>query len=332
MLFSELKIKYRGYSYLSEFKTVKEAKEIGWIPPVYIEEPDSGAFPDHCVCGSENIVNEKLTRCMCCDPRCPIKSGLALSELFTRFKIKGLGDEVCKEIFNLALPKLQTGSYVEVLSLTEDDFPDYFVFSARGELFFRSLAKIKKEKYTFLEMVGNLGLPSIGSNVSKSLEGIESGIQLEREIGCIEDIEMFCLERGIQDVEFIYNLRVFLPDILVGEAILSESMRRTGLQTVNVCITGRVNCNGVSMTKKDFISMCNRCSIDDSGVQLFEIKMTQALESVNYIIADSKSNSAKYRAGLRRGVLITSNDFVSKIEEEVKKWNQKKNRTAETSH
>ena len=321
----ELRKRYPS-AYLHEFKTMKEAKEIGWIPLAYQEgEGIKDAFPNYCVCGTENKINEKLTRATCCNPRCPMKEGIALSEMFTRFKIKGLGDEICKEIYNLALPSLETKSHVEILRLTPKDFPSYFNESARGATFFNALKTIKSGRYTYLQIIANLGIPSFGNDIQRIFEGISSAFHLKHILEAYHnDPSELCFAMGIQDVEFIYHFTVYLVDLYLAQVLMGKNLRLAGKTALDICITGRLCCRGVSMTKKEFIDLCNRSSITSDGTQLYEVKMTQAIESVDYIVADAKSNSRKYRAGERRGILITSDEFLELIEKEVETWEQQK--------
>lgn len=312
-------------SYLYEFKTMAEAKEIGWIPLAYqTGEGVEDAFPNYCVCGSENIINEKLTRATCCNPRCPIKEGIALSEMFTRFEIKGLGDEICKEIYDLAFPFLKTKSHVEILNLTPNNFPSYFNESARGQLFFEALKTIKSRRYTYLEIIANLGIPSFGNDIKKTFSGISSAVHLKKILEEFNnDPSEMCFAIGVQDREFIYHFTVYLVDLFLAQVLLGENLRLPGKKALDICITGRLYCQGVSMTKKEFVDLCNRSSITSDGTQLYEIKMTQAIKSVDYIVADAISSSTKYKEGERRNVLITSDEFLGLIEEEVAAWEQR---------
>lgn len=73
---------------------------------------------------------------------------------------------------------------------------------------------------------------------------------------------------------------------------------------------------------------------DGYGIQLVETQISSAKMSAPYIIADAPSNSAKYLAGLDRGieknadgterkVLISSEEYIEIIKEMIKEWENK---------
>ena len=86
-----------------DYCTIEYAKSNGLIPKEYItEDPEMGPFPNHCICGSENIVNAlasdegtPFSRVMCCDPKCKIKQGYRLSAML---KSIGTLDLTAKQI------------------------------------------------------------------------------------------------------------------------------------------------------------------------------------------------------------------------------------------
>ena len=96
MTFSEMKTKYDSFGAFTDFITVKEAETIGLITKSHV-----GIFPHVCTCGSDMIINMARTKLTCCDPRCSVKQGLALSELFSRFNIKGIADATCSDVYKM---------------------------------------------------------------------------------------------------------------------------------------------------------------------------------------------------------------------------------------
>ena len=63
MTLYEMRQAYDKYYAFQSYETVHNAKELEIIPKPYHEY-----FPDYCICGSENIINLKLTMMQCVDP------------------------------------------------------------------------------------------------------------------------------------------------------------------------------------------------------------------------------------------------------------------------
>ena len=96
MTLYEMRQAYDKYYAFQSYETVHNAKELEIIPKPYHEY-----FPDYCICGSENIINLKLTMMQCVDPRCPCKQALGLAEMFSRFGAVGLAEANCNYIYKL---------------------------------------------------------------------------------------------------------------------------------------------------------------------------------------------------------------------------------------
>ena len=390
MLFTEMREQFDKYNAFQNFLTVKQAKVLGLIPEDFAEY-----FPDYCECGSENIITTDLTIIECCDPRCPLKQPFGLANMFSRFSCKGIGEAVCKKAYDCIMkrnetlvqegkePLLVTDSYVEILTVPESAYPFEFLNSADGHSFLHYCNLIKQTEMTFPEMVSKLGLPEFDSISFTMFDKINSFDELRDTIMQEGGISSFCNNRHFYDPMKKFWLYISLKDIYVASCFF-QRIRSMGVTTQQICITGSLNYEGHRITKKDFISVCNRMGvvnsnsnllaqiITDKGEEwyrqyqtgiaaycnqlgitgipetyselidflrefsdcvhpLLEVQMTQAKESVPYIVADSPSNSAKYLAGVRRGVeqdsdgrkrkvLVTSSEYLSIIKEMIGKW------------
>ena len=326
MTLDEINKKYPTYHFMIGYKTIRQAKDEGLIPAIYQDkdDPHGGIFPDYCKCGSENVISTNLKRAKCCDPRCQIKLGYTLSEMFTRFGIKGVGDAVCSKIIKGLYDQLEYKSHLEVLTINPGDYPISVRGTAAGYEFYRGIVQMQSRELTFPELVANLGIEGLGSNSRKLLEGIQSFEQLASEIEKAGSTRLFCVHKGVADENVMANLYIHLIDIAIAEKIFAKCLRRTGVINIPITITGRIYLNGVHYTKDEFVRHCNRIAQLENGDQLFEIQFkNKALETVRYIVADTPSNSAKYRAGLRRNNLITGQEFVNYIKEEVEKCQMK---------
>lgn len=393
MTFEEMQKKYDSFDAFNGFMTIKYAKAIR----LFSEEYDD-VFPETCSCGSDMIINYARTKITCCNPRCYLKQGYALSELFSRFNIKGIGDAICSTAYKALQEKNQelidagkegifvSDSFVEVLLIDEDKYPLYFSQTVAGSDFIKAASVIKSKIVTFSDLIGKLGLPEFDSTSYKLFDSINSFAELQQAIKSEGGIDNFCSNRGVYAPMKWFWLKASLPDIAVAEFIFGENIRVKGLQQLDICITGSLYFQGQRVTKRDYVLLCNNKSfsrpmgdilrellsereefnraaleaigkllngnivpsadkdlftaaevmayvdsLDLAPVQILEIRMTTAKKSVQYIVADSPSNSAKYLEGLRRGeeidengerhkVLITSDEFYAVIAEKVNKW------------
>lgn len=322
MTLEEINDKFRDHCAYSNFITVQEAKEFGLIPRIYYEDcgDDAGTFPNHCICGSENILTRDLQQPQCCNPRCHVKMGYGLSELFTRFSIKGIGNALCLRMVNGCYSKLQYKSYIELISMSQSDYPYSIQGTVAADNFYLACYKIRQETLTFPAMIAKLGLPELNTSSIILFDRINCFKDLLAEINRLGGVKQFCNNRGVYDMSKIYWLHNSLIDIALAEIVFCRTLRRAGLHRIDICITGRVLIDGVHYTKDEFVKYCNSLGKLEDGTQLFELRQTTALETVNYIVADTPSTSRKYMAGKRRGVLITSKDLINKLKEVNGKW------------
>ena len=306
MEFSELKNTFGAFD---TYITVKRAKELGVIPEDY-----AGLFPDYCKCGSENIITGSLTHAMCCNPRCVHKLGYALSELFSRFDIKGVGDAICSQMISSVYDKLKYKSHVEVIGMEYNEYPYSIISTVKGQELYQACKQIRQRSLTFTELVSKIGIPQFSTSSGKLLTGIPSLKYLcdvaKKEGG----IKNFCANRGVYDSMKVFWFYQSLPDIWVAEQVFGDNMRLEGLVKVKICITGSITVDGMRITRNKFVELCNKVGCKN-GRQLVEVQNTSAKESCQYVVADYESTTAKYLAGKERGVLITSKEFIEKIKE-----------------
>lgn len=330
--------RYRAYS---GWISVADAKLMGMIPKEY-----NDLFKDYCICGSENIIASNLRREMCCDPRCEIKVSYALAEMFSRYGVQDLGPARCKTVYTAlkAYDKFQKehgkpglfrfNSYTEVLLIPWSEYP-MNASDNTARIFAGACAMIRSTKVTFPKLIGNLGIPSLHGNAEKIFDGINSVNELTEKIKSDGGIIQFMVRRGVHSPEIIYNVASNLDTIAIAEYACRQSLKQSGYIHMSVCITGRVVCDGVSMTKSAFIDKCNELCIDKDGHQMFEIKNTSGVSSVPFILYSAGSSSEKFRAGLARGtvidelgthkVLITVTQFYKLLEGAMMEWNKQKN-------
>lgn len=336
MTFKDFVEKFDPYGAHLPWITVEEAKERGSLPEKYHE-----AFDNLCECGSENIITASLTQITCCDPYCPIKQGYKLAELMSKFGIDGLGPATCCKVYDVLTFQdkkekeqggegfLHTNSHLEMLLVPFDKYP-IALRTAAGELFYESACKIRSIPITFPKLIGMLGLKGFGGNSEVLFKNLNSYEQLRAEIIAKGGIREFLCSRGSYSNMGACNLKVALPDIHIADFIFGGCIRQSGLQMLDISITGNIKFRGNSITKANFIKMCNNLCITSDGVQLYEVRMTSALEHNAFILYSVPSTSAKFIKGQSRGVvtddfgthsvLMTVDDFYSLLERKMQEW------------
>ena len=337
MTLDELKREHDRYYAFSYFMTVEEAKRFGTIPKEYWDY-----FPNKCECGSENILTGSLQQPQCCNPKCFIKQGYALSELLTRFKCKGLGPARCIEIVKTLAPQFKYNSYIEILDMRQEDFPPALAQKAYSIDLLRAIGKIRSEKITFPTLISNLAIPTLGDKTLKLLQGINNFEEFAAYVKASGSLQAFCDSRGIHDPMVFFWIQQSIVDIWLADLVMQKSVRAEGKIKIEICITGFLRMNGTRITKDEFVKLCNKVSVTEDGTQLFEVVQNTAKVGAVHIIADAPSNSAKYLAGLKRGeevdidgvkrsVLMSSSEFINYLEELKKKWKQKQDEINQTN-
>lgn len=309
MTFEELK-QLDKFLAFENYITVKEAKDKGVIPPYY-----KNIFPDTCECGSENIINYDLTKPMCCNPRCRIKIGITLAEIIAKVGYKGVGESTCMNFVNAMYKDLEHKSVVDLLMIPFKKYPTFLQQTVAGSKLYDACCTIIGNEVTFPQMVSLLKIPTLDATAESLLNGIDSLEQFLFYLKETGSFTEFCNNRGVYDRMKIFYLYNFIPDIFIAEKVFSQSLRKQGLNKINICITGSLHVDGENITRNNFIKLCNTVGKDKDGRQIVEVKNTSAYESVPYIIADYPANTAKYLVGKRRNVLITAQEFIDKIRE-----------------
>lgn len=306
MQFSELRDR-DVYNTFSDFMSISEAKSIGLIPIDF-----QSYFPDSCDCGSEYIITKDLTQPQCCDPRCFIKLGYALAEMFTRFTCTGIGEETCKTIMKELHKKLLIPSHVEILTLEQKDWPEV-LYGAKGFTFVDAIQHILNQNITYGDMIACIAIPEYNEEARKLFSYFNGTKELLTAIDSDGGYKSFLEQRGVKDTRKAYVLREYMRDIAFAETALFDQIRMKGKHEIHICITGEVYPNGSRMIKSEFKDLCNKITTMDNGYKPIEIVVTGAKESCFYIIADYKSSTPKYLAGERRQRDLQKSDPTAKI-------------------
>lgn len=339
MTFKELKkIDYEGA--FKDWKSIKFAKENGEIP-----EKFHTYFEDFCTCGSENIIKSGLSIMTCCNPKCSVKQGFAIAEMFTRFGIKGLQEATCSRIYrelkeeNARLIErgeqriLLTDSYVSVLIVPWEKYPYSVKSTAKGVEFYQACCTVRSKTMTFPQIIKSLAVPSLGAEAEILFQGFTNSDQIFDAIEKCGSMQAFCVSRGFYSEMLSFNLRQHMIDIVTAGKLLTKQIRPEGSIKINICMTGSIIFKNVKTTKEKYLQECNKLCLVD-GVQLLEITMNAAVESNPFVLYSRASGDRKFRVGSARGeitdifgthpVLMHVDTFYNFLERVIDKWNKEK--------
>lgn len=302
----------------SEFKSVRLAKDMNYIHPDYDD-----VIPDKCICGSDMIINDNETILMCCDPRCYIKMGYALNNMFKRFDCKGLGPETCQTIVRHGVKNgiFVIPSFIEIL-YTYSKFE--YVLGHRYDDLLRAIYKIQHTPMKFHEMIQYIGVPGYDTVCKDYFGDIVNFDDLMTKLNKYSIVD-YLKRFGVNDLKKSLHLNIYLKDIRAFEKLYVGQITKPALRNIDIVITGPVSPNGAKMNRTEFIRYCNNLSVID-GNPIFAFHESDALQSARYFIGDFPSTTRKYKAALSREALnpglkliYTSDEFIEMINEEVNK-------------
>lgn len=299
----------------SEYKSVEYAKMSGEIPSNLHEHINS-----KCECGSDRMTNG--VSITCCDPRCYIKLGHRLSNLFSKFGAKNLGPSTCIKIMNFGIKNniFVLPSHLEIFNKFREF--EYILGSKYYDLTI-GLGIIHNTPMPFYKIVQSVNIPGFDTECISYFKDIESSVQLKDELNKVGVVD-FMAQRGVYDLKKCFNLVLGLSDVYIFEKLFLGERINKILKDVKICLTGPVSPNGVYMKRDDFVRYVNKIS-KVGDIQVFNIVESGAATS-NYVIADSPSPSRKYVKAKEREaynpgqkIIYTSTEFVELIMKEVMK-------------
>lgn len=293
MKFEEFK-KKDDVKAFDDFISVKEAKALGIIPKEYDE-----IFNEECQCGSDMIIKTNRKQLMCCDPRCKIKLGYMLAEVFARFEVADLGPKTCKSIIVQTYDRLKYKSHLEPLLMEPEVYPRVLAGS-KGIDFVYGVNKIKTSKLTFGSLIARLGLPSLDKTAGDMFDEYPNVDSFVADVSKHKGVINLLESKGIHDLKKAFYIKEFLPELYLAEILMQGNLKDLAVSKIEVCLTGRLSFDGMAITKGAFLEYLNTKSIAKDGKVLYEFSKSTAKETVPYIIYSKKSADDKFLTGLRR--------------------------------
>lgn len=283
------------------FATISECN----IPDYYKE-----IFPKKCLCGGEMIMTRNdRTQLQCCNPCCWVKMAHRMCYFVSFHGFKGFGEQACLSLFSACHDMLEYYSFLSAFSLTDTQLA-VGLNDHKITLFHEIKDDLKRSAFHFSDAVASLGIPNVGSR-SPLFDIVKSPLVLLQYMlqGKTNDL---CDMAGIQAESTRFHLSCFDIDVLLLMRDVMPNIMNTPKGEVFVAITGKVSVGGVDYTRTEFIDLCESIR-DSTGNQLYKLIETKAQDKLQYVIADTPSNSSKYELGRKLGKLITADDFYNTL-------------------
>lgn len=271
----------------ADFMTVTEAKDEGIIPEAFHEY-----FNERCgYCGGEMIINDSCSVMKCGNPRCLRRISSQASDMLHDLGYKGYGVETLTNYCQM----------VDIESISD--------FIKRPPLPLNLIEDINQQKLTYPQLVELLHIPNLGSKAYKLFQGCDSVADFLKLWSEASNPSEFIITRSGGPVlaqEATEILQDYLDDL--ADVTRMITVVTQAKKTILLALTGRMSFNG-GCTKDEFIRYLNTVAMP-AGV---EFRRSDALQSVQFIVADTASSSRKYRIGQQRGNLITSTELYNTV-------------------
>lgn len=272
--------------------TVSEAKAEKVIPESFFSY-----IPDTCpCCGQPMFISRSRTVLKCKNPSCVRKVAFQADALLKDLGIKGYGPVSLENYCS-------TFHINSILDFIRKPPPPF------------NLIELMQEKNpTFTQLVAMLHIPNFGTKAFKLFDGYNSYMEFINALAASEDGMQFMHARvnGDETLAVIIEILHDYMDCLKGITSL-VTVRSKSDNVILIQITGHVlnvrSEDGSSLTKDEYINVLNNIGIKGG----YEFRMSSALQSVKFIVADTPSNTRKYRIGQERGVLVTSDKLLASI-------------------
>lgn len=283
------------------FSTTEECN----LPEYY-----KGIFPTHCECGAEMIMTEPgHTQLQCCNPNCWLKMGYRLSYFISKLGYKGFGEQSALSIVSRGRLNFRYPTFLAAFLLSDTEL-NLCLTEHNASLFAEIRDDIRTRPFYFTDAISALGIPNIGSR-SAFFDVVKSPVVfLQYLLG--DRTDDICDACGIRATSTRYYLRSFKLDILTLMKDVMPNILDTPGHEVYIAITGKVSVNGQQYTRQEFIALCESIT-NRKGVQDYKLVETKAESKLEFVIADSPSNSEKYQLGLRLRKLTTAQDFYNEL-------------------
>lgn len=291
---------------------VSEAFDVGIIPASY-----KSIVPLKCKCGSDLEVSNTLTRMWCPSSKCDWKQIARMNKMLTSFGVKDIGESYCANLWVEMQYFGIADSHVNVFNLPFSRYPATYSVDVSYKKFNNIQSVVRLNNFgsgMYLgTLVSKLALPDLDINARKLFNGFNSisefNSKTKEKYGSIYNYVKYVFGTGIMSKKIYNVIRDFYRDIQIAERIFKT--KSAVEREIRVSITGRVKRAG-RFTRSQYLSYCN--DICDGFAEIVDVNPGP---SILCVIADEPSQNSTYNYGANNNMIITSDNFVNWLKEQV---------------
>ena len=277
-------------------------------------------FPSKCRCGSEIIMTSTsskfggYTQLQCCNPYCWVKMAHQFAYFMKSMGFRDFGETGALTLYNYLGSKMTSPTFLAIFDVSTSEIAS-LMGDAYASKFAAAKSTLHDSVFQFKDVIAALGIPDIGKG-SRLFDLVKDPAVLCKFVAD-NKTDYLCELAGIQAPMTRYHLNVARLDILTLFLKVAPNVYSTPKNEVHVAITGAVSVDGKSVTRPEFIAICEGIR-DGKGSPMYKIVETKSQAKLDYVIADSPSSSSKYKLGQDLGILITADNFLALLREPVK--------------
>lgn len=277
---------------MTHFLTVADAKQEGLIPESFF-----AFIPDLCpCCGHDMWISESRTILKCSNDFCVRRIAFQADALLKDLGVKGFGPVLLED-------------YCE--SINANSIIDFIQYPPMP---YNVIELMQQRNPTYSQLVEMLHIPNFGTKAYKLFDGYDDLNEFLKDMNSSGDILEFIKQRvgGNETATLVAQIIITYENELREISNLIK-VRPKSRKTILLQITGHVlnvrSEDGHTLTKDDYVYVLNSI-----GSKIgYEFRRSDALQSVSFIVADTASNTRKYRVGLQRGILVSSDRLLESI-------------------
>lgn len=277
---------------MTNFLTVVDAKQEGVIPESFF-----AYIPDLCpCCGQDMWISESRTILKCSNDFCIRRIAFRADALLKDLGIKGYGPVLLE-------------NYCE--SINASSIIDFIQYPPMP---YNVIELIQQRNPTYSQLVEMLHIPNFGTKAYKLFDGFDNFSDFLKAISKSDNASDFIKQRvgGDETANLVAQIIITYEHELreISKLIV---VRPKAKRTILLQITGHIlnvrSEDGRALTKDDYVYILNSIGREVGC----EFRRSDALQSVSFIVADTASNTRKYRVGLERGILVSSDRLLESI-------------------
>jgi len=284
---------------MSEWITIREAKEIGILPEEYHECIAETCRTEIGGCGEDLYTTRNLKTQKCMNPRCILKQTGRMVQMLNNFGIIGIGPKFARNFM------VNNGfvSHINILVATKEQMYATGRFADSARLYKR-IQEVLAQRYTYADIISRMGFPGLGVTAKDifrdfyNLEVMEAFLSLTNRtrFDYLMSLNGISFKKATEIEKTMDTFRVELVQIANIFKLLVP-----GKKHIKLVMTGDIVY--YCMTKPNYIAYLNR--VFEGYISFEDAK--QSVKSADYVVCANKY--------MNHRVSLPDGDYVENVEE-----------------